>query len=417
MIAIQVGVARSSARQETGRTRSTPVESEFAGGASAAASIDDHRARDRVTAPGEARAFWFATAKRRASLLFMVWLVLAIAATLVISFLCSLFEALVLSTTTAEIEALKKTHPRRGELLEALKGGLDQTISAILTLNTIANSLGSVLIGALAAHLFEETVLVAITVGFGVTLLVAGEVLPKTLGVAHRPALQPYVVYPLWWLRRVLLPVTWVCNRLVRLVVRDRAIAHRSDEEIILLAERGAQQGTLSKSESSIIANALSLDDVRVTALMTPRTVVAALPKDATVAGIFQEFPNLPFGRLPVYAKNLDDIVGLVRRRDLLKAKANDLDAESVERLMHEVHFVPETATAANALQVFLKTHQQLLVVVDEFGATAGVLTMEDVMEHLIGGEIFEKDDFAVDMREVARAKQQKAAKAPRRAG
>jgi len=347
----------------------------------------------------------------------MVWLVFAIAATLVISFLCSLFEALVLSTTTAEIEALKKTHPRRGELLETLKGGLDQTISAILTLNTIANSLGSVLIGALAAHLFEQTVLVAITVGFGVTLLVAGEVLPKTLGVVHRPALQPYVVYPLWWLRRALLPVTWVCNRLVRLVVRDRAIAHRSDEEIILLAERGAQQGTLSKSESSIIANALSLDDVRVTALMTPRTVVAALPKDATVAGIFQEFPNLPFGRFPVYAKNLDDIVGLVRRRDLLKAKANDQDAESVEKLMHEVHFVPETATAANALQVFLKTHQQLLVVVDEFGATAGVLTMEDVMEHLIGGEIFEKDDFAVDMREVARAKQQKAAKAPRRAG
>lgn len=381
------------------------------------ASIGGNRGRGRVASPGEAHAFWFATAKRRASLLFMVWLVLAIAATLVISFLCSLFEALVLSTTTAEIEALKKTYPRRGELLETLKVGLDQTISAILTLNTIANSLGSVLIGALAAHLFEETVLIAITVGFGVTLLVAGEVLPKTLGVAHRPAFQPYVVYPLWWLRRMLLPVTWVCNRLVRLVVRDRAIAHRSDEEIILLAERGAQQGTLSKSESSIIANALSLDDVRVTALMTPRTVVAALPKDATVAGIFQEFPNLPFGRLPVYAKNLDDIVGLVRRRDLLKAKANDLDAESVEKLMHEVHFVPETATAANALQVFLKTHQQLLVVVDEFGATAGVLTMEDVMEHLIGGEIFEKDDFAVDMREVARAKQQKAAKGPRRAG
>lgn len=345
----------------------------------------------------------------------MLWLVLTIALTLLFSFLCSTFEALVLSTTTAEIEALKKKRPRRGQLLERIKGELDETISAILTLNTIANSLGSVLIGALAAHLFPETVLVIITVAFGATLLVAGEVLPKTLGVVYRRQLQPFVVYPLSWLRRVLIPVTWVCNRLVRLVVRGSADVHRSDEEIILLAERGAKQGTLSKSESSIIANALSLDDVRVSSLMTPRTVVAALPKDATVTVVFQEFPNLPFGRLPVYGKNLDDIVGLVRRRDLLKAKANDQDNATVETLMHEVFFVPESATAANALQVFLKTHQQLLVAVDEFGATAGVVTMEDVMEHLIGGEIFEKDDFAVDMREVARAKQQKAARGPRR--
>src|SRR4029077_17593903 len=101
---------------------------------------------------------------------------------------------------------------------------------------------------------------------------------------------------------------------------------------------------------------------------------------------------------------------------DLLKAKANGQDPASVETLIHEIHFIPETVTAANALQVFLKTHQQLLVVVDEFGATAGVVTMEDVMEHLIGGEIFEKDDVAVDMRELARAKQLKETK-PKRVG
>jgi CBS domain containing-hemolysin-like protein len=344
-------------------------------------------------------------------------LFLAIAATLVFSFLCSLLEALVLSTTIAEIEALKKSAPRRGELLELIKHELDATISSILTLNTIANSLGSVMVGAIASNVFgdRKSVLVGVTIGFGVTLLVFGEVMPKTVGVVYRRALQPYLVYPLWWLRRVLLPVTWICNRIVRLIIPVPTDKHRSDEEIILLAERGAQQGTLSQSESNIIANALSLDDVRVSALMTPRTVVAALPKSSTVSDVFQEFPNLPFGRLPVYGKNLDDIAGLVRRRDLLKAKANDQDSELVERLMHEVHFVPETATAANALQVFLKTHQQLLIAVDEFGATAGVITMEDVIEHLIGREIFEKDDFAVDMRELARAKQQKAARQPRR--
>ena len=111
-----------------------------------------------------------------------------------------------------------------------------------------------------------------------------------------------------------------------------------------------------------------------------------------------------------------DDVVGFVRRRYLLKAKANDQDLDLVEKVMQEVHFIPETVTVANALQVFLKTHQQILVVVDEFGATAGVVSMEDVMEHLLGREIFEKDDIAVDMRELARAKLQKQAK-PRRTG
>ncbi len=346
----------------------------------------------------------------------MFWLFLAIAGTLTVSFVCSLFEAIALSTTTAEIEALKKTHPQRGERLETIKRELDETISAILTLNTIANGLGSVGIGVLGAHLLNDRRLAVLTVSFGAALLVVAEVLPKNLGVVHRRKLQPYVVNPLWWLRRVLIPITWLCNLAVRLVVRESAHVHRSDEEIILLAQRGAQQGTLSSSESNIIANALSLDNVRVGEIMTPRTVLTALRKMATIGEVFREFQNLPFGRLPVYGRNLDEIVGLARRRDLLKAKANDQDAEPVEKFMQEVHFVPETATLANALQVFLKTHQQLLVVVDEFGSTSGVVTMEDVMEQLLGREIFEKDDIAVDMRELARSRQQKSAK-PRRPG
>ena len=347
----------------------------------------------------------------------MHWLILAVVVTLTVSFVCSLFEALVLSTTVAEIEALKKVRPARGLRLETIKLELDQTISAILTLNTIANGLGSVVIGALGAHLFaSDRTLAIFTILFGIVLLVGAEVLPKNIGVIYRRSLQPYVVHPLWWMRRVLTPITWFCNVVVRLIVRQDARGHRSDEEIILLAEHGAREGTLSQSESSIIANALSLDDIRVGDLMTPRTVVTALRKTATVAEVFREFPNLPFGRMPVYGSNLDDIVGMVRRRDLLKAKGNDLDNALVETLMLEPQFIPETATAANAMQVCLKAHQQLLVAVDEFGATAGVLTMEDIIEHLIGGEIFEKDDVAVDMRELARSKLQKTIR-PRRAG
>jgi CBS domain containing-hemolysin-like protein len=338
----------------------------------------------------------------------MQWFILTISITLIVVFLCSMMEAMIFSTTVAEIEALKRSLPRVGQILETLKLKLDETISTILTVNTIATALGSAVIGAIGAHLFSEQILAVVMIAYGVTLLVIAEVIPKTLGVVSRKKLQPVVANPLLVMCRALRPVTYLSNLVVRLVITQPAEKEKSDEEIILLAERGAQQGTLSKSESNIITNALSLDDVRVSEIMTPRTVVTVLKSKATIGEIFREYPNIPFARIPVYGKNIDDIVGLVRRRDLLKTKANDLDFELVEKLMQEISFIPETVTAANALQVFLKTHQQLLVVVDEFGATAGVVTMEDVMEHLLGREIFEKDDVAVDMRELARAKLQK---------
>ena len=345
----------------------------------------------------------------------MIWLVLAVGFTLSVSFICSLTEALILSTTIAEIEALKQRRPRRGLLLEQLKAGLEDTISAILTVNTLATTLGSVLVGGLVTHLYGEAWLGAASGILTFTILLFSEVLPKNLGVTYRQALQPHVVYPLWWVRRALGPVLFVCNVVVRLFIRTRPPPQPSDREIILLAERGAKEGTLSASESNIIANALSLDDVRVSEIMTPRTVVTTLRKAATIGEVFREFPNIPFARIPVHQKNLDDIVGLVRRRDLLKAKANDQDLATVGSVMQdEIHFIPETATVGNALQLFLKTHQQLLIVVDEFGSTAGVVTMEDVMEHILGREIFEKDDVAVDMRELARAKLQKQSRSRR---
>ena len=332
----------------------------------------------------------------------------AIVLTIGISFICSLMEALILSTTVSEVEALKKSRPRSGEILEQLRSGLEETISTILTLNTIANTLGSITIGGLAINLFGQTALGVISGLMTLAILFFAEVIPKNLGVVYRHSLQPHVVFPLLWMRNALRPVAYFCNLLVRIVITTPPEKTDSDEEIILLAERGALEGSLSQSESSIIANALSLDDVRVQDIMTPRTVVTALKQTSSIGEVIEVYPNIPFARIPVYQDSLDDVVGLVRRRDLLKVLAEGLETDLVGAHMQEIQFIPETATAAQALQEFLKTHQQLLVAVDEFGSTAGVLTIEDVMEHLIGREIFEKDDIAVDMRELARARLKK---------
>jgi CBS domain containing-hemolysin-like protein len=335
----------------------------------------------------------------------MTALLLAIFLTCAASFICSLWEAMILSTTVGEIEGLKKRHPKLGQILERLKNNLEETSSGILTLNTIANTLGSVTVGGLATRLYGSAALGFVSAGMTVGILVFSEVIPKNLGVVHRRALQPAMVVPLAFVIRVLRPVTYLCGRIVRLVVGAPEKNPESWEEIRLLAERGARHGELSQNESDIIANALRLDEIRVASIMTPRNVIGAVRQSATIADVFRESPNVSFGRMPVYGRNLDDIVGLVRRRDLLKAKANDQDADLVSKHMQPAHFIPETVTAAEALRLFLETHQRLLIVIDEFGSTSGVLSLEDVMETLLGREIFEKDDVAVDMRELARVR------------
>ncbi len=333
----------------------------------------------------------------------MTAFVLAVAFTIGVSFFCSMMEALILSTTVSEVEALKKSRPNRGLLLEELKSSMGDTISTILTLNTVANTLGATLVGGLATKLFGEVWLGVVSGAMTLAILVFSEIIPKNLGMVYRVQLQPHVVYLLTFLTKVFRPLNYLADLTVKLVIRNRPAEASSDEEIILLAERGAKEGTLTSNESDMITNALTLDEVKVGDIMTPRTVVTALENTSTVAEVFTEYPNIPFARLPVYKDNIDEVIGLVRRRDLLKAKANDRDTETVESLMQEIHFLPETVSASNALQLFLRTHQQLAMVADEFGSIIGVLTMEDVMETILGREIFEKDDVAVDMRELAR--------------
>lgn len=329
----------------------------------------------------------------------------AIFFTLGVSAFCSVLEAMILSTTTAEIEALKKKNSRKGLLLERFKIKIEETISTILTLNTLANTLGATLVGGLAMTLFGNQWLALVSAALSFAILIFSEIIPKNIGVAYRVPLQSLLVFPLQGMIALLRPITYLCNLLVRGIIGRQQQAGYSDEEIILLAQKGAKDGRLTKNEMDMIANALSLDNIRVSEIMTPRTVVTALEQSVTVGEVFRQYRNIPFGRMPVYAESIDDIVGLVRRRDLLQTMANGEEKKLVRDLKQEVHFIPETVTAAAALQIFLKTHQQLAVVVDEFGSVAGVVTMEDIMEHIIGREIFEKDDLAIDMRELARAR------------
>lgn len=334
----------------------------------------------------------------------MTALILAVIFTLGISAICSLMEAFILSTTMAEVESLKKLHPKLGRHLEEFKVGIDETSSAILTMNTIANTAGAMMVGALAERVFDSFWLGVLSACMVLSILIFSEILPKNIGVAYRKQLQVYMVYPLWVIRLMMKPFSLFAKRMLTVVLHDeKPTEAEQEEEIRLLAERSAKSGALSDDEFDLISNALSLDDVSVESIMTPRTVVTFLQENLTVEEVGMQFTNIPFARLPIYGENIDSIVGVVRRRDILEANSEGRAGATMRDLKSDVIYIPETASGLQAMQQFIEKHQQLAVVVDEYGSTAGVVTMEDIIEHLLGEEIYEESDIAVDMRELAK--------------
>ncbi len=332
----------------------------------------------------------------------------AIAFTIGISALCSILEAMILSTTTAEIEGLKKSHQKRGEKLEKYKLNLEETSSAILSLNTIANTLGATMVGGLAVQIWpeDENVLLKISTVMAIAILFFSEIIPKNIGVIYRPILQPILIHPLAWLCAIMTPISRTVGFIVRTVLKPSPMGTDSDEEIMLLAEKSEKEGTLTSNERELISNALSLDEILVHEIMTPRTVVHSINEEETISSLLEKDKNIPFARIPVYREQPDNITGIVRRRDILGSAAKGEDHTLISKIANDPIFIPDNATADDALQTFLKNHQQLAIAVDEFGCMSGVITMEDVIEHIIGQEIFEDDDPAVDMRELARRRQ-----------
>ena len=333
---------------------------------------------------------------------------LALIFTIVVSALCSILEAMILSTTPADIERLNKSSPNRSQILEKLKNNIEETSSAILSLNTIANTLGATLVGGLAVKLWpEETnILLKISSFMAVAILFFSEIIPKNIGLIYKAELLPMFVHPLNIICSLMTPLSRLVGTFVKLVLKRKKNEQNTDEEIILMAEKSAKDGILTENEADMISNALTLDDIAIDDIMTPKSVIYSISEKETIGTLFDKAKELPFGRIPLYYKNLDTIVGVVRRRDLLSAKARDQDELKVRSFAQKPIYIEKSTVASKALEIFLKHRQQLAIVVNSQRNTVGVISMEDVIEHIIGEEIFEDDDPAVDMRELAKSKE-----------
>jgi CBS domain containing-hemolysin-like protein len=334
-------------------------------------------------------------------------LLLALATTLTvcISAICSLLEAMILSTTDTDVDLIRHKHPQTAARVERIRQQLDTAISSILTLNTIANTLGAVVIGGLAATVFSGLALAAVPFAITLLILVFSEILPKNLGVVYRRSLLPLGSRVLVLISKIFRPITLVSNHLVSWFLRNKPQPTELQVEILALIDRGAKYGHLTGQEQNLLRNALAMDNVVLSEVMTPRTVVTTVDRDWNVQQTIKQHGTIPFARLPSYGENTDDIRGVVRRRDILQAAASGDGAKLLREMEQPAIFLPESSYLQDALDQLVESHQPLGVVVDEYGGFAGVVSMEDLLEFLIGKQFYEKDDPAENMRHLARRK------------
>ena len=332
----------------------------------------------------------------------MIPLFLFLLLALGISFLCSLLESVILSVSHAYVALLIKEGHKSGYLLNTMKQNIDHPLAAILTMNTVANTVGAAGVGAQTFHLFGSRWMAVASATLTVLILVFSEIIPKTIGAAHWKKIAPSAAYMLRGLILILYPAVRVLEGISGLVSREGAISHITREEMIVLAEIGEDQGILLHKEARIMQNLLLLNTIHAGDILTPRSVLLAFQGDMTVAEIVDEHSPIGFTRIPVYGENRDDVKGVVYRLELMEAYYKGRKDEKLDSLVKPLHAVPESKSIADLLDEFINRREHMFLVVDEYGGTAGIVTLEDAIETLLGVEIMDELDSVEDMQKLA---------------
>tara|TARA_X000001036_G_scaffold47584_1_gene38064 strand:- start:45 stop:1184 length:1140 start_codon:yes stop_codon:yes gene_type:complete len=329
----------------------------------------------------------------------IIFLILALG----VSFICSLLEAIILSVTWSHIEILSKEDNRSGKRLKELKEDIDVPLAAILTLNTISHTIGAAGVGSEFNKLGNEWFTVA-SIILTILILVFSEIIPKTLGAIYWRKLAPSSAYLLDAMIWITWPIVVVLNSFSRRISEgNEDQKEMTREEMIAVAEMGENQGALEKQETQVIKNLLTMDKILAEDVMTPSTVMLTFHRNDEIGKILDEHSPIPFSRIPVREKNLDDIIGVVYRSQIMELYGEGKTDIPMENLISELSTVSPEDSIATLLDEFLKKREHIFLVVDEYGTTQGIITLEDAVETLLGAEIVDESDSVEDMRQLAR--------------
>ncbi|MEM9255126.1 MAG: hemolysin family protein [Pseudomonadota bacterium] len=322
-----------------------------------------------------------------------------------VSFMCSILEAVLLSLTPGFIGAQLEEKPKRAAALKHVKDNLDQSISSILILNTFAHTMGAAGVGAQAVKVFGARWETLIAFLLTLAILYFSEIIPKTLGATYWKQLALPAAHIIKWLVKLLYPLVWLSARLTELFSGGGHGSAVSRDELTALARLGARHGSLGSQESELLENILTLRQTRTEEILTPRTVVSALSADQTVSEALETMNDMPFTRLPVYEDDLDTMVGLVLRPQVLGVELDGGGDGPLTECLVPIYRVSEELPVLRLLDLFIKRREHLFLVEDEYGQTAGIVTLEDAVETLLGREIMDESDTVEDMQELARTK------------
>lgn len=338
--------------------------------------------------------------------LLIFYLLLAI----VVSFLCSILEASLLSFTPSYIESLSEEKPSLSKDLHKLKDRIDQPLAAILSLNTIAHTVGAAGVGAQAAIVFDNISTGVISGILTLLILIFSELIPKSLGAKYWRQLAFFTAKTLKVLIWIMYPLVLLSNGITRLMGGSAHGMVVSRAELSAMADIGHQEGVFAENETRIIKNLIAFQDILVRDIMTPRTVVVMANCSLSLEEIFQDKKMLRFSRIPVFSKERDNVIGYMHKHELLEKLAMDQHRLQVKEIVRNMHIVPQMLSIPKLFQQLMEKREHIALAVDEYGGVTGVVTVEDVLETLLGVEIVDEFDSSHDMQEYARQKWRKRA-------
>lgn len=343
----------------------------------------------------------------------LLLLILYVSLALVFSFLCSVAEAVLLSITDSYIEGKKEKKPKLALRLKQIRqDNIDRSLAAILTLNTIAHTVGAIGAGAKAEIVFGNAWFGLFSAVMTLMILFLSEIIPKTIGALYWPVLAGPTAVFIRFLIVTLYPIVWVSEKLTQFISRKKNPHIVDRNEFIAMTSMGVETGQLDIKESSIIHNLLRFESLKVADIMTPRTVISAIDQDMKISESLKQVSEIPFSRLPLYNNEIDNITGFVLKDDVLIYAAHNRGDEKIETLKRNILAVPHSVSLTYLLERFLKDRQHIAIVVTEHGGLDGLVTLEDLIETIIGMEIMDETDNIKDMRIFAQNQWLKRAKA-----
>lgn len=327
---------------------------------------------------------------------------------LTVSFLCSVLEAVLLSTPISFITMKEQEGAKNAPLMMKYKQDIDRPISAILSLNTIAHTIGSAGVGAEAVKVFGDAWFGVISAVLTVLILVLSEIIPKTIGSYYWRQLAMFSVSIIRVMIIISYPLVWLSEFITKLVASNKQTLSVSREEVSAMVSVGAKEGVIESSESNVIQNVFKLNTIPVSDIMTPRTVVVTASENTKLKEFYGNKMQRIYSRIPVYDDNPDFITGFVLKQTVLENLADDRFNQQLREIRRPILAYNEDVPVIDVWEEMLKKKEHIAQIQNEYGCFLGIVTMEDIIETIFGCEIVDENDTVVDMQAYAREKWKK---------